>query len=262
MSTATQFEASPHHPYVGGCNDRALVEAAQHDGSARDRLVESCLPLVGRVARNYRGAPSVHRSELMQEGVVGVLRAIDRYDPRLGTPFWGYASWWVRQAMQQLSGPIVLSDRAVRQLTRIRAAERSWYQEHGHAPTTLELSSITGLPSTQIKLLQAAVSRSRGLDDDGAGDGERRTPVGQALTDPRSESGFDSVVERLTADELPQLLSSLSVRERDILQARFGLGGSAPQTLREVAATLDLSAERVRQIEQGALAKLRDLAGG
>jgi RNA polymerase sigma factor (sigma-70 family) len=242
------------------------VEAAQRDGPARDRLVESCLPLVARVARNYRGAPSVHRSELMQEGVVGVLRAIDRYDPTLGTPFWGYASWWVRQAMQQLvcelSGPVVLSDRAVRQLARIRGAERSWYQEHGHAPTTPELSSSTGLPSTQIKLLQAAVSRSRGLDDDGAGDGERRTSVGQALTDPRSESGFDSVIERLTADELPELLASLSVRERDILQARFGLGGSTPQTLREVAGRLDLSAERVRQIEQGALAKLRDLAGG
>jgi RNA polymerase sigma factor (sigma-70 family) len=202
----------------------------------------------------------------MQEGVVGVLRAIDRYDPALGTPFWSYASWWVRQAMQQLvcelSGPVVLSDRAVRQLARIRGAERSWYQEHGHAPTTPELSSRTGLPSTQIKLLQAAVSRARGLDDDGGGEGERRSPVGQALTDPRSESGFDSVIERLTADELPGLLVSLGARERDILQARFGLGGSTAQTLREVAATLDLSAERVRQIEQGALAKLRDLAGG
>jgi RNA polymerase sigma factor (sigma-70 family) len=264
MTAALQIEATSAP--TGGYEDRALVEAAQAGGPARDQLVESCLPLVARVARNYRGAPSVQRAELMQDGVVGLLRALDHYDATLGTPFWGYASWWVRQAMQQLvcelSGPVVLSDRAVRQLARIRRAERGWYQEHGHAPTTGELSATTGLPATQIKLLLAAVSRARGLDDGSGPDGDGRASVGQGLTDPRSDFGFDSVVERLTADRLPDLLATLTPREAGILRSRFGLGGTPAQTLREVAATLDLSAERVRQIEQGALGKLRDLAGG
>jgi RNA polymerase sigma factor (sigma-70 family) len=263
MTAAAQIERPPEGDR--GRDDRGLVLEAQQGGPARDRLVESYLPLIARIAQHYRGAPSIHRAELMQEGVVGLLRALDRFDPDFGTPFWAYAAWWVRQAMQQLvcelSGPVVLSDRAVRQLARVRSAERSWYQEHGHAPSTGELSSDTGLPSVQITLLLSAVSRARGLDDGGGADGDERPSVGEALADPRSEFGFDSVVERLTAAEVPELLSTLCPREQSILRARFGLGDSPPKTLREVAAGFDLSAERVRQIEQGALGKLREVAG-
>jgi RNA polymerase sigma factor (sigma-70 family) len=97
-------------------NERELVLAAKEcRGEARGALLEAFTPLIGSVARGYRGASGVGRAELMQEGVVGLLRALERYDPELETPFWAYASWWVRQAMQQLvselSRPVVVPDR-------------------------------------------------------------------------------------------------------------------------------------------------------
>jgi len=97
-----------------------LLAARAGDGDARDELVSTFMPLIGGVARRYRNSSSVDRDELMQEGVVGLLRALKRYDSAAGTSFWPYASWWVRQAMQQLiaelARPTVLSDRALRQL--------------------------------------------------------------------------------------------------------------------------------------------------
>ena len=126
--------------------ERALVLAAQRGGQAsRGELIETFMPLIATVAREYRCSPTVDRAELMQEGLVGLLQALERYDADLGTPFWAYASWWVRQAMQrtvaQLTRPIVLSDRALRQLARVRQAERRHLQAEGRPPTFEKLSS-------------------------------------------------------------------------------------------------------------------------
>jgi RNA polymerase primary sigma factor len=104
-----------------------LVAAAQAgDQGAKEELIDALAPLIGSVARMYRGCAAVSREELMQAGVVGVLRALDRFEPERETPFWAYASWWVRQAMQQLVSergrPVVLPDRALRQLARIKDA--------------------------------------------------------------------------------------------------------------------------------------------
>ena len=109
----------------GLLSERELVVAAKESrGEARDALLEACTPLIASVARGCRGASGVGREELMQEGVVGLLRALERYDPELETPFWAYASWWVRQAMRQLvselSRPVVVADRAARQLACVR----------------------------------------------------------------------------------------------------------------------------------------------
>jgi RNA polymerase primary sigma factor len=114
----------------GQLSERELVLAAKEcRGEARGALIEAFTPLIGNVARGYRGASGVGRAELMQEGVVGLLRALERYDPELETPFWAYASWWVRQAMQQLvselSRPVVVPDRAARQLACVRAEHAS-----------------------------------------------------------------------------------------------------------------------------------------
>jgi RNA polymerase sigma factor (sigma-70 family) len=100
-----------------------MFAAKECRGEARGALIEAFTPLIGHVARGYGGASGVGRAELMQQGVVGLLRALERYDPDLGTPFWAYASWWVRQAMQQLvseSRPVVVPDRAARQLACVR----------------------------------------------------------------------------------------------------------------------------------------------
>jgi DNA-directed RNA polymerase sigma subunit (sigma70/sigma32) len=111
--------------------ERRLVAAAQSgDRRAREELVEAFLPLIASVARVYRGSRTITRVELMQEGVVGLLRALERYDPEQGVPFWGYASWWVRHAMQQLiaelTRPVVLSDRSLRQLAALKRAHHAF----------------------------------------------------------------------------------------------------------------------------------------
>jgi RNA polymerase sigma factor (sigma-70 family) len=241
------------------------VVAAMSGGAARDQLVEESLPLIGSIARVYRGSPSIDRDELIQAGVVGVLCALERYDPQLGTPFWAYASWWVRQAMQQLvselSGPVVLSDRAVRHLTHVRDAQREYFQAHGREPTMRELAIYTGMPLSQVESLMVAHRNARGLEEPSTADAESGTTVGELLIDPRSDQAYERVPDFIVAERLPELLALLSERERLVILGRFGMEGKE-RTLRDLAATLGLSAERVRQIERVALRKLWQAASG
>jgi len=246
-----------------GTTERGLVIAAQQsDPEARARLVAVCTPLIGSVARMYRGSAAVNRGELMQEGVVGLLRALERYDPELGTPFWAYASWWVRQAMQQLvselTRPVVLSDRAVRQLARVQDPPRSLAQTQGGEPTTTELAAETGLARTQVERLIAAERMPRGLEEPIGGEDGAGT-YGDLLADPCAEDAYDQVPPRLGRHELEEMLRDLTDRERDVVRARFGLDG-VELTLRELGERFGVSAERVRQIEQQALEKLRSSA--
>jgi RNA polymerase sigma factor (sigma-70 family) len=240
--------------------ERRLVIAAK-DGrrDELERLIETFQPSIGRIARLYRAAPAISRAELMQQGVVGLLRALERFDPDMEVPFWAYASWWVRQAMQQLvaelSRPMVLSDRALRQLARIKQAERNCGQRSGHQPSSSALAHETGLPHTQIGRLRAAERPTIGLDQPVSDEG--RDTFADLLPDPDAERPFDLVTVRLAVDELPKLLEALTDRERAIVRARFGLDGREC-TLGELGGRFGISAERVRQIEQAALAKLRE----
>ena len=122
------------------------------------------------LARRYEASQGVERQELVQEGVAGLLFAARRYDARLNTPFWAYASFWVRKAMQdmvaELTRPVVLSDRAARVLARLRAARRAHLQAHGHEPTNAELSRATNLTLEQIESLIATDRVPRGLEGD------------------------------------------------------------------------------------------------
>jgi RNA polymerase sigma factor (sigma-70 family) len=240
---------------------REIMLAAAAPGAARDRLVARFQPLIGSVARSYRGAQRVQRDELMQEGVVGLLRALDRYEPQLGTPFWAYASWWVRQAMQrtvsELSGPMVLSDRAARQCTRIRRAQLKLLETHHREPTAREIAGETGMPADQVESLIASQRRPHPLDEPPGSDGDGGSAIGELVADPESESAYDEVEETRDLAELPEMLEHLSERERTIICGRYGVGGRE-LTLRELASTLGVSPERVRQIEQAALGKMRD----
>ncbi len=239
-----------------------LVRAARRNRpGARARLVESFMPLIGSIARIYAHAPTVDRSELMQEGVVGMLRALERYDPDLGTPFWAYASWWVRQAMQQvvseLSRPVVLSDRALRQLAHVREARRSFARAHAREPSVQELAAASELTLEQLHRLSVAERPSRGLQepiDDTTGGGG--ATFGDTLRDPRAEEAYEELGVRMGAAEVPRLLEQLSDRERRVVEGRYGLL-SQEQTLRELGETMGISAERVRQIQQTALEKMR-----
>jgi RNA polymerase primary sigma factor len=241
--------------------ERELVEAAKaDDAGARDELIEGFLPLIASVAWTYRRCPGIERVELMQEGVVGLLRALRRYDLSLATPFWAYASWWVRQAMQQLvaelTRPVVLSDRAARQLARVKTARRAHLVSHGREPNCGDLEQATGLARSQVESLTTAERGTRALDEPiSGGDGTGAT-LGDLLADPAAEAAYERVSQRLEVDDVRAVFGGLDGRERTILIGRFGLRGRE-QTLRELSGRLGVSAERVRQIEQGALAKLR-----
>jgi RNA polymerase sigma factor (sigma-70 family) len=237
-----------------------LVAAAIGDPAATADLVEAYLPAIGGIGRLYRNTPGVERAELLQEGVVGLLRAVKRYDATLGSPFWAYASWWVRQAMQQLvaqvTRPIVLSDRALRGLARIRDARRDLAQQHGREPTTDEIATKAGLTRAQADDLLAIERPSRALEEP-VGSLEGTGTLADLIEDPEAESEYGKVLERIEIDQVRALTEDLSERERVILAAHYGLGRSA-QTLREIGDDLGVSPERVRQLEERALAKLRD----
>jgi RNA polymerase primary sigma factor len=246
---------------IGSASEFALVLAAKGGGEQeREQLIDAFLPLIASVARVYRRSTAVDRSELTQEGVVGLLRALERYEPERGVPFWAYAAWWVRQAMQQvvseLSRPIVLSDRALRQLARIKAAQRSIEQTCGREASCAEIAATAGLPRTQVESLFNAERRPRPLDEPPNEESGDAMPIGERLPDPPAEEAFERVPQRVFAAELPRLLAQLSDRERTVICSRYGIG-RREQTLREVAQRLDVSAERVRQIEQASLEKLQ-----
>jgi RNA polymerase sigma factor (sigma-70 family) len=243
-----------------GAAEQALVARAQRGGPReREALVNAYQPMIASVARAYRRSTSVGREELTQEGVVGLLRALERYEPDRGVPFWAYASWWVRQAMQQvvseLSRPMVLSDRALRQLARIKQAQRRFEQARRREATTAELSGIVGLPQAQVEKLLCTERTARGLDEPTGAEAGEGTTVGELLADPPAREAYERVPQQVLAAQVPGLLGQLSDRERTVICSRYGLG-QREQTLREIAPRLGVSAERVRQIEQESLTKL------
>lgn len=226
-----------------------LVAAKDGDADAVGVLLLTFRPLIGSVARFYRQPSGIDRTELMQQGCVGLLEALHRYDPGRGTPFWPYAGWWVRAAMQQLvaelTHPIVLSDRGRRQLARIRRARTLHAAEHAAWPTVEELAGETDLAAEQIEQLLAVERPSRPIDD--------AAPLG----DPTASDALEQVFAGADRDRALMFLASLDHRAKRILCARYGLDGPE-RTLREIADSIGLSPERVRQIEQQALGELHD----
>ena len=192
-----------------------------------------------------------------------LLRALQRYDPTQGVPFWGYATWWVRQAMQQLiaelTRPTVLSDRTLRHLSQIKRAHGEHLAEHGHEPTSDQLAISTGLSQIQVGELLALERSPRSLEEpvDGA-DGELGV-FGELLADPLATDAYEQLLDHAEIQQVRALLSSLNQRERMIIRARYGLDGPE-RSLRQIGERIGLSAERVRQIEQRALGKLRAAA--
>jgi RNA polymerase primary sigma factor len=232
------------------------TEAGDRDASRK--LVEAFLPAILGVAGRFPTALGVERQELVQEGVVGLLFAARRFDCRRQTPFWSYASFWVRKAMQELvadlTRPVALSDRAVRALALVRVARREHLQAHGSEPTDDELSRATGLTRAHVESLQATERRPRALEELlGEADG---ATVGDALPDPASERHYEQVLDRMELGEVRDLADELDERARSVVRAHYGLGQPA-RTLSEIGTGLGVTAERARQIEVEALRQLR-----
>jgi RNA polymerase primary sigma factor len=232
--------------------ERDLVIAAEcGDSDACRRLVETFLPAIGALAVGFRSSLFEQR-ELLQAGVAGLLFAARRFDASLDTPFWAYASFWVRKAMQELvaelARPVALSDRAVRDLARLKKTRRAYQQAHRAEPTPEELGRVTGLTRAQLESLEATERAPRAMDEELAT---------SAIADPDAEQAYQQVLDDLEIGYLRDLTDELDERERIVVRAHYGLG-EQPQTLGEIGARLGLTAERARQVEVGALRKLRE----
>jgi RNA polymerase primary sigma factor len=263
-SSASYLRELGDRPGASPVDEHALILAAQAgDPRARERLVELFLPLIASVARVYRGSETVTRVELMQEGVVGLLRALERYDPEQGVPFWGYAGWWVRQAMQQLiaelTRPLVLSDRALRHLAQIKRAHQAYLTEHGREPSEGQLAERSGLTEAQVGELIALDRAPRSMEEPISGEAGELGVFGELIADPLGTEAYEQLLGQSEIEQVRALLGSLNERERAVLRARYGLAGPE-QSLRDIGERLGLSGERVRQIERRALGKLRAAA--
>ena len=259
----------PRGSSVGGLplsagQERDLVVATERgDAAACRQLVETFLPAIAGVARRFdRGGGLVEHTELLQEGVAALLFATKRYDPATGTPFWAYASYWVRKAMQELvaelTRPAALSDHAVRGLARVRAAQREHVRAHGTEATAEKLAAATGFTREQLASLLAVDRPPRSMEEPLRGEGALST-FGELLADPAAERQYERVLDAMEIQAVRDLADRLDERERTVLRAHYGLGRPR-ETLARIGAGLGLTAERVRQIENGALEKLRRAA--
>ena len=232
------------------------MRAAQRgDRAAREHVLDDFLPLVERVARSYAGVTSLDGEELVQEGVVGLFTALERYDLALGVPFWAYASWWVRRMMQRLVAeltlPMVLSDRAMRQLASVKHARQDHEKAYHREPSSEELVERTGYTHDQLDSLMCVELCPRSLEEQLQGEDGAAGTLADLFADPRAEDGYDTVERELDADALRHMPNDLDDRERAVLRARYGFDG-APQTLQAVGDEIHLTAERVRQIQEHA----------
>jgi RNA polymerase sigma factor (sigma-70 family) len=249
-------------PQLSPEQEKDLVIAAESGGaSASRRLVDAYLPSIAGVARRFPTGAGVEREELLQEGVAGLLSAVRRYASERGTPFWSYASFWVRKAMQELvaelARPMALSDRAARGLAQLNVARREHVRAHGCEPTRAQLSRATGLAPAQVESLLAVERTPRAMEERLSGDPETTATVGDSIADPAAEMAYERVLDRIEMRRVRGMTERLDGRERAVVRAHYGLG-HPPQTLDEIGTTLGLTAERARQIEAGALKKLRD----
>lgn len=239
--------------------DRALLQHQIHVAkAAHDSLVNSNLRLVVSLARRYVGR-GMALLDLIQEGNVGLMRAVERFDYRRGFKFSTYATWWIRQSISRaiadqgrtIRMPIHVLD-AVNKLTRL---QREMTQLNGHAPSIDELATEMDLPVERVvelrRIAQDTVSLETpvGEDEDGT--------LGDLVEDVDSEMPADVATFSSLQLQLAEALEGLSERERQVLVMRFGLADGKPRTLEEVGAYFNVTRERIRQLETKALAKLR-----
>jgi RNA polymerase primary sigma factor len=230
------------------------------DEAAKRRLIESNLRLVMSITRNYTKA-GVPLLDLIQEGNLGLIRAVEKFDYRMGYKLSTYATWWIRQAVTRALADqgrtIRLPVHVAEQVRRLMRARRLLTQKLNRDPTTAELARESGFPERRVEELLDLVEDPVSLETP-VGDGE--SMYADLIEDIHSDQPDESTAKRLRSTELATALARLNPRMRHVLALRFGLDGKQPQTLEEVGAGLGITRERVRQLESRALRELRLVA--
>ncbi len=269
---STAAVQSPLESYLREINETALLSAddeqhlagaiAEGDVHARDRMVRANLRLVVNIARGYTGK-GLSLQDLIEEGNLGLLRAVEGFDPGMGTRFSTYASYWIKQSIKRAlintAKTIRIPAYMVELLSKWRRASSRLTEELGRVPTHEEVARVLGLPRKKLPIIKKAIKIYNSIPQ--TDQAESGWSLGEMVTDDRARSPED---EMLVGDDLThvlRLLETMDAREATILKMRFGLDEHEPQTLKEIGEKLGLTRERVRQIETEALAKLADEIG-
>jgi RNA polymerase primary sigma factor len=256
--------------YVRAIGDGPLLTAAEErelarrkdegDEEAKKKLIESNLRLVMSITRNYTKA-GVPLLDLIQEGNLGLIRAVEKFDYKLGFKLSTYATWWIRQAVTRALAdqgrtirlPVHVAD----QVRRLMRARRQLAQKLNREPTEAELATESGFPEKRVQELLDLVEDPVSLETP-VGDGE--SMYADLIEDVHSDRPDEETSQKLRRKELAEALLRLNPRMQRVLALRFGLNGQAPQTLEEVGSGLGITRERVRQLESRALRELRAVA--
>ena len=228
------------------------------DKEARAKMVRSNLRLVVKIARDYSnyGLPLL---DLISEGNIGLMKAVERFDPKKGGKLSTYAAWWIKQSIKRAlanqSKTIRLPVHLVDKIAKLRRVSTRMTEELGREPTDEELAEEVGMAWSKVAALKSAAIRPTSLDQP-LGD-EDSTALGDIICDEEAQDPYEMLRDKDLRDEVGGLLDVLDDRERKIINSRFGLDGQRTKTLEEVGVKFGVTRERIRQLQNIALRKLR-----
>ena len=258
---------TPLETYLREINETALLSAdeekelayeiAEGNTMARDRMVRANLRLVVNIARAYTGK-GLPLPDLIEEGNLGLLRAVEGFDPGMNTRFSTYASYWIKQSIKRAlvnsAKTIRIPAYMVELLSKWRRATAKLHDSLNRVPTPEEVASELGLPPKKLRIVKKAIQLYNSTPQNDQP--ENGWSMGEMIADERTKGPEDEMIESDNLKHVYQMLDTMDPREATILRMRFGLDDSEPRTLKEIGETLGLTRERVRQIENVALGRL------